>query len=67
MKELIILFTDSVDENLLNNFKDQEQIKDFFELNRFEANKKEMLIVPKLYLQNEIDTFIVSILSLIHI
>ena len=40
MKELIILFTNSVDENLINNFKDQEQIKDFFELNRFEANKK---------------------------
>ena len=61
MKELIILFTDSVDENLINNFKDQKQIKDFFELNRFEANKKEMLIVPKLYLKNEVDTFIVSI------
>ena len=61
MKELIILFTNSVDENLINNFKDQEQIKDFFELNRFEANKKEVLIVPKLYLKNEIDTFIVSI------
>ena len=61
MKELIILFTNSVDENLINNFKDQEQIKDFFELNRFEANKKEILIVPKLYLKNEIDTFIVSI------
>ena len=61
MKELIVLFTDSVDENLINNFKDQDQIKDFFELNRFEANKKEILIVPKLYLKNEIDTFIVSI------
>ena len=61
MKELIILFTDSVDENLLNNFKDQEQIKDFFELNSFEASNKEMLLVPKLYLKNEIDTFIVSI------
>ena len=72
MKELSILFVDSVNESLIKNFKDQEQIKDFFELNKFEASKKDMLLVPKLYLKNGIDTILVSIndslnLSLIHI
>ena len=31
MKELSILFVDSVNDSLLNNFKDEEQIKDYFE------------------------------------
>ena len=61
MKELSILFVDSVNESLIKNFKDQDQIKDFFELNKFEASNKEMLLVPKLYLKNEIDTILVSI------
>ena len=61
MKELSILFVDSVNESLIKNFKDQDQIKDFFELNSFEASNKEMLLVPKLYLKNEIDTILVSI------
>ena len=61
MKELSILFVDSVNESLIKNFKDQEQIKDFFELNKFEASKKDMLLVPKLYLKNGIDTILVSI------
>ena len=56
MKELSILFVDSVNDSLLNNFKDEEQIKDYFEINKFKASKKEMLLVPKLYLKNEIDT-----------
>ena len=51
MKELSILFVDSVNESLIKNFKDQDQIKDFFELNKFEASNKEMLLVPKLYLK----------------
>ena len=53
MKELSILFVDSVNDSLLNNFKDEEQIKDYFEINKFKASKKEMLLVPKLYLKNE--------------
>ena len=61
MKELSILFVDSVNESLIKNFKDQDQIKDFFELNKFEASNKEMLLVPKLYLKNEIDTILVTI------
>ena len=61
MKELSILFVDSVNESLIKNFKDQDQIKDFFELNKFEASKKDMLLVPKLYLKNGIDTILVSI------
>ena len=48
-------------ESLLDNFKDTEQIKDYFEINKFKANKKEILIVPKLYLKNEIDVILVSI------
>jgi hypothetical protein len=48
MKELSILFVDSVNDSLLNNFKDEEQIKDYFEINKFKASKKEMLLVPKL-------------------
>ena len=31
------------------------QIKDFFELNKFEASNKEILLVPKLYLKNNGD------------
>ena len=46
MKELSILFVDSVNESLIKNFKDEDQIKDFFELNKFEATKKDMLLVP---------------------
>ena len=61
MKELSILFVDSVNESLIKNFKDQDQIKDFFELNKFEASNKELLLVPKLYLKNEIDTILVTI------
>ena len=61
MKELSILFVDSVNESLIKNFKDQDLIKDFFELNKFEASKKDMLLVPKLYLKNGIDTILVSI------
>ena len=61
MKELSILFVDSVNDSLLNNFKDEEQIKDYFEINKFKASKKEMLLVPKLYLENEKDTILVSI------
>ena len=61
MKELSIFFVDSMSESLLNNFKDTEQIKDYFEINKFKANKKEVLIVPKLYLKNEIDVILVSI------
>ena len=61
MKELSILFVDSVNDSLLNNFKDEEQIKDYFEINKFKASKKEMLLVPKLYLKNEKDTILVSI------
>ena len=59
MKELSILFVDSVNESLIKNFKDQDQIKDFFELNKFEASKSDMLLVPKLYLKNGIDTILV--------
>ena len=40
MKELSILFVDSVNDSLLNNFKDEEQIKDYFEINKFKASKK---------------------------
>ena len=61
MKELSILFVDSVNDSLLNNFKDEEQIKDYIEINKFKASKKEMLLVPKLYLKNEKDTILVSI------
>ena len=61
MKELSILFVDSVNDSLLNNFKDEEQIKDYFEINKFKASKKEMLLVPKLYLKNEKDTILVSV------
>ena len=61
MKELSIFFVDSMSESLLDNFKDTEQIKDYFEINKFKANKKEILIVPKLYLKNEIDVILVSI------
>ena len=61
MKELSILFVNSVNDSLLNNFKDEEQIKDYFEINKFKASKKEMLLVPKLYLKNEKDTILVSI------
>ena len=55
MKELSILFVDSVNDSLLNNFKDEELIKDYFEINKFKASKKEMLLVPNLYLKNEKD------------
>ncbi len=61
MKKLSILFVDSLNESFITNFKDQDQIKDFFELNKFEARKKEILLVPKIYLNNEIDTILVSI------
>ena len=47
MKELSIFFVDSINESLLDNFKDTEQIKDYFEINKFKANKNEILIVPK--------------------
>ncbi len=55
MKELSILFVDSVNDSLLNNFKDEEQIKDYFEINKFKASKKEMLLVPKLYLKKRME------------
>ena len=61
MKELSILFTDSLNKSLLNNFKDTEHINDYFEINKFKANKKEILVVPKLYLKNERDIILVSI------
>ena len=47
MKELSILFVDSVNESLIKNFKDQDQIKDFFELNKFEASKKRYVACTK--------------------
>ena len=46
MKELSILFTDSLNKSLLNNFKDTEHINDYFEINKFKANKKEILSSP---------------------
>ena len=36
MKELSIFFVDSMSESLLDNFKDTEQIKDYFEINKWE-------------------------------
>ena len=61
MRELSILFVNSIDENLIANFKDPEQINDYFEIHKFKANKKDIILVPKHYLKNETDTILVSI------
>ena len=42
MKELSILFVDSVNESLIKNFKDKEQNKDYFELKKFKSSKKDI-------------------------
>ena len=39
MKELSIFFVDSMSESLLDNFKDTEQIKDYFEINKFKEKR----------------------------
>ena len=61
MRELNILFVNSIDENLIDHFRESEQIKDYFDLYKFKASKKEILLVPKQYLKNEKDTVLVSI------
>ncbi len=61
MRELNILFVNSIDENLIANFRDPEQINDYFEIHKFKANKKDIILVPKHYLKNETDTILVSI------
>ena len=67
MKELSILFVDSVNDSLLNNFKDEEQIKDYFEINKFKVASDNPSILKFTSLQPGIsmaNDLIISLLSI---